>query len=279
MKIATLFLSDLHMGVSRQSFQGEELLACLQAYEPEKIIINGDFLGTTNVDPTDAYYKSALIRWLYPFVWEPVCEQILERFAELAAQGTEIVLLTGNHDHHIEAQMAEGREYLAFSALEGAGKPPFRDGSGARFDGIFRLGKPHVHTTRRGVKLWIEHGHAHADVHPDHILIEPLAAYILSGQRRAGALKRWYLYQCLQVDRKAIAMARKMGADGSLTGHYHTPDACTVMLDGQPMLYMNTGDWIGNATAAFERMDGELVMVSWWKGKPVEAPVVFSRGV
>jgi UDP-2,3-diacylglucosamine pyrophosphatase LpxH len=275
-RIATLFLSDLHIGASRQAFQGDELLACLTAYEPETLIINGDFLGTANIDPADPYYKNAIFRYFWPFTWAPACTRIMARFVELAEQGTHISIIPGNHDHQMEAQAAQGVTFFAMSGIFSAFKIPLPCAA-EKLDSTFHIApREMIHTTRNGFRIWLEHGHAYAEIRPDAPLVYPLAAYVLSGQRQAGLLKYLYLYHRNHVHTQAATRAYQEGAQACMTGHFHAPDARKVMVNKAPILYINTGDWLGNATAVIEKENGDLSMIRYGKKETLEVPLSLS---
>lgn len=241
-QVRTLFVSDLHLGF--RFSQVDQLLRLLDRCHPEYLYLVGDFI--------DGWYLSR--RWH----WRDACNRVVARLMQLAASGTEIRCVVGNHDEFL-------RQPLMQQLLKRTGVRLVAD--------EFR------HQTADGRSWLVLHG----DQFDRYEHLPPLASWVLcklyegvltanriwsrcTSSARHGrssltaGVKAWLPSLARHVRRfrdEAVRHARERGFEGIICGHVHDPQA--VHVDG--VQYYNTGDWIENCTALIENFDGRLQLI------------------
>jgi UDP-2,3-diacylglucosamine pyrophosphatase LpxH len=254
--VRAIFLSDSHLG---QKFaRGEELLAFLDAYEPDYLYLVGDFV--------DAWS----LRWSGH--WPPVYTQIVERIIELAALGTAVRYTPGNHDSFLRRI-----------------KPSI--------PGV-QIADQFVHQTADQRRLLVIHGDLLDSIERQWKWLSRIGSFLFNRiidlnlavnavlkwlQLRprffSFTIKRWskrMLGAFGRFQRRLIEFTRQRGMDGIVCGHVHFPQI--VQSDG--ILFINTGDWLENASALIEQTDGSLELVNHGRviGKIPARAVVLAAG-
>lgn len=234
----TVFVSDSHLGIRLS--RARELLAFLQGIRPQQLYLVGDIF--------DAWVLTS--RWYWPDEYTALIERVLE----LAAGGTQVHLVPGNHDAFLRGRLLR---YLNLSIAdeflhETADGRRFLVTHGDQFDGIekgFRwLSKvgSYFYTlvidcniainwllSRLGLPPWF------------------FAFWIKrTSKRMLGANGRFR--------RKLIQHAIDTKVDGIICGHVHLPQI--LRTDGVD--YINLGDWLDNASALLESPAGDLVLIN-----------------
>ncbi len=219
-------ISDVHLGTL--ACHAKELLQYLQSIKTKSLILNGDF-----IDIWEFRKKS------FPKDHLAVLQCILK----MAAGGTKVYYLTGNHDDVL-------RKFSPFLA----GNIDLRD-------------KLVLHIDQK--KYWIFHG----DIFDSAVTITPIIAKV------AGRGYNWLIklnrfinhvrvrlgYNRLSLANRvkrsvkgavkyipdfegiAIDQASKQGYDYLICGHIHLPQIRPV--EGRNLVYMNAGDCVENLTA------------------------------
>ena len=190
------------------------------------------------------------------FSWPQSHQAVVKKLIDLAAAGTRVVYIPGNHDDH------------------------FRDLCDKTLLNI-EIHREAIHRTATGKKLLMVHG----DEFDHSVRCNPL--YHLVGDMSYGLLlflNRWsnrlrsamglpywslayYIKNRVHNARAAIQAfeqaaadeARKRGLDGIICGHIHQPE---IRLIGD-ILYCNDGDWIESCTALVEHNSGRLELLHW----------------
>ncbi len=223
-------ISDCHLGTSVA--RAEALLAYLQSITPGVLVINGDLcdLGT----------------W-FQRCWPPAHLAIFARILDLAKIGCEVVYIIGNHDEALR-------------------RMPSLEVPGIRIcdHEIREIG---------GQRILITHGDClDHDLGADR-LIHRMAAVgyrrlmHLDGQHQrvrrwcrlstserslATAIKRRVPGSAAYIARfeaAALSLAADANCHGVICGHIHQPALRRTVIDGRPMLYLNSGDWVEHCTA------------------------------
>ena len=242
--VRSIFISDCHLG--QKLSRGDELLAFLRAMEPENLYLVGDFIDTW------------CLRWNW--YWPPSYTGIFERLMELRSRGTRIFYTPGNHDAVLRRplpkfpgieiadqfihQLVDRRQFLVIhgdllDSIEHRWKWLSRIGS-FFFNRVIDLNLATNFVLRKiGFRpiffsFWIKR----------------------SSKRLLGAFGRF--------QRKLILTAVNRGLDGIICGHVHWP----LMINDGGILYINTGDWLENASALIEHCDGSLEL--WNHGRVLE---------
>jgi UDP-2,3-diacylglucosamine pyrophosphatase LpxH len=188
--------------------------------------------------------------------WPASHNQALQKIIELAAHGTEVVFVPGNHDEI------------------------FRDHADAVFAGV-RVATHAIHETADGRRLLIIHGDEFDSVVKHSRWLAVLGSgiydFLLYANRWVNLVRRrlgfpyWSLAAYLKHKVKnavnyisnfeqALAQeARRHRVDGVVCGHIHK--AALERVNG--VLYANDGDWVESCTALIERHDGSLAVLHW----------------
>ncbi|MFA5632083.1 MAG: UDP-2,3-diacylglucosamine diphosphatase [Porticoccaceae bacterium] len=235
-----IWLSDIHLGY--KGCRAEFVLDFLNRNPARIIYLVGDVIDIW-----------ALKR---QFQWPESHQAVLRKLLDIAASGTRVVYIPGNHDDHC------------------------RDLCGQRLLNIEIL-REAVHRTAAGKRLLVLHGDEfdHAarctrlhkiagDLGYDFLLFLnrwgnrlrglfglpywSLAYYVKNRVKNARAAIRAF-------EEAAAAEARRRGLDGIICGHIHQPEIRTI--DG--VLYCNDGDWVESCTALVEHNTGRLELIHW----------------
>jgi len=246
--VRTLLLSDVHLGSKHA--QAERCLDFLKSYRPEQVYIVGDFI--------DGW------RTAHGWCWTPQCDEVMDYFEDLMADGTKVFYTPGNHDSFLRE--LGGHDLI----LE-------------KFAGKFRrveIADQFVFETVRGWRLLVTHGDLFDVVETQAQWISKLTsiAYdaLLScnrisnlclGRRHRNpyGVCAWLKSQVKRAIRFFSAFepnlmkhARAANCEGVICGHVHTPN----MIHQPNLLYCNTGDWVENCTGLVEHFDGRICLDS-----------------
>ena len=232
----TVFVSDIHLGSSH--CHAEALAEFLQDLRCEQLYLVGDVF--------DLHWMSQRRA-----TWTSAQTDVIDAIHALAASGTQIVYIPGNHDWAL------------------------RRFCGLALPGI-SIRRRAIHRTADGRKLLVTHGdefdHAVRHGGTREWLGEWLYYRILSGNRIANRWRRhrgqpyWSLASFLKrqsgsaeryIERfrqAAVQEAKRRGLDGVVCGHIHRPDLRQI--DG--IWYVNDGDWVESLSAIVESHTGQL---------------------
>lgn len=221
-------ISDVHLGT--YGCHAKELLQYLKSIKPKTLIINGDFIDI----------------WQFRKRYFPKEHmQVIQRILKMAAKGTKVYYITGNHDDVL-------RRYSDFST----GNIHLRDKL------VLQL---------KGKRVWVFHG----DIFDLSVRYSPFIAklggksydYLIVLNRfinkirvglgmepmsMAGQLKQRVKRAVKFIgdfEQTAIELAGEQKYDYVLCGHIHLPQMRTVQSKGHQVTYLNSGDWVENLTA------------------------------
>ena len=239
----SVFISDVHLGT--KDARAEYLLDFLTHIRCEYLFLNGDIFDI---------WKMKTSRWHWPLL----NTQLLQRVMELAAQGTHVVYVPGNHDEFFS-------DYLE-SELGGV-----------------RIHREYRHTLADGRQALILHGDEFDGVVRHNRLLKLIgnAGYeVLMGLNRISTRVRrllgkgyWSLSLAIKnqvpnartyiekFETAAIRHAREQEVDVVVCGHIHHAN---LRQEGSVM-YANSGDWVEHCTAIVEQGNGTLELVNWAK--------------
>ncbi len=234
----TVFISDLHLG--SRGAQSERLLAFLNRIQPDHLYLVGDILDFWRL--RSGWY------------WPRTNNRIVRRVLDLAAAGTRVRFVPGNHDELL------------------------RDYTGAEWAGI-TVEREAIHDCADGKRLLVLHGDEFDAVvlHSRWVALLGARAYELllvlnrwfNYLRRRSGLGYWSLSTFLKHKVKnatrfisdfeqAVARdAGKRGVDGVVCGHIHKPELTTIT----GLVYANCGDWVESCSALVEDRAGELTLL------------------
>jgi UDP-2,3-diacylglucosamine pyrophosphatase LpxH len=240
--IRTLFLSDLHLGFRHS--RPEQILACLQRYQPDQLYLLGDFIDGWCLGRS--------------WHWSDACSRVVTSIADLAASGTHVRLVAGNHDDFLRSpllqmlmqrsgfceladeflhQLADGRRFLV---LHGDQFDPWEKTTTWTSAAIGLLYDLLLQANSTWGKL-------------TQCVLQGDASLACRVKRRLRALGSHLTHFRTQVARHA----RCRGFHGVICGHIHQPEL--LQLEG--LVWCNTGDWIENCTAVIEHHCGSLELI------------------
>lgn len=228
-EIDIVVISDVHLGT--YGCHARELLNYLKSVKVETLILNGDFIDMWQF--RKRYFPKEHI-------------QVIQRILKMAASGTRVYYITGNHDDAL-------RRYSDFAS----GNIHLRDKL------ILKL---------QGKTYWIFHG----DIFDVLIKYSPLIAklggkgydWLILLNRFVNKLRTGLGMPRMSFAKKvkhqvkeavkfigdfedtAIQLAAEEAYDYVICGHIHRPQMRTSEVKGRKKVtYLNSGDWVENLTA------------------------------
>ena len=218
-----LVISDLHLGT--YGSEADEVLAYLDTINANKIVINGDFVDIM----------------LFNKRFRPSSHmKVIKYFLDLISQGKEIYYVTGNHDELM-------RKFLNFKIQN------------------FKIVNQIVLDTAKG-KVWIFHGDVFdfsiqtqwltklAGFLYDYMIIfnswinkkimRPLGRKRLNFSKTIKSNVKTAVQYFANFEMKAAEVAQKNGYKYVVCGHIHTPKIESFNINGEEVIYMNSGDWL-----------------------------------
>lgn len=236
----SVFISDVHLGTA--DCQADYLLDFLHKVQCDTLYLVGDIVDLIAMQRRAHFPETH--------------RKVVHRLVDLAASGTRVVYIPGNHDEF------------------------FRRFCGQTPSGI-ELREKAVHTTADGRQFLVCHGDQFDQV----VRCSPLM--LLVGDRAHGVLlrvNRWFNalrriqgkpYWSLaawvksrigrartfirRFELAALTVAERGHYDGFICGHIHSAG----FLRSDEALYCNDGDWVEHCTALTEREDGRLELLHW----------------
>lgn len=221
-------ISDVHLGT--YGCHAQELLHYLKSIKPQTLVLNGDFVDM----------------WQFRKRYFPQDHmQVIQRILQMAAKGTKVYYITGNHDDHL-------RRYTDFST----GNIHLRD---------------KVVLQLKDKQAWIFHG----DVFDLSVRYSPFLArlggksydYLIVLNRWVNYIRKTFGWQPMSFAKKvkhrvkeavrfigdfektAINLAAEQGYDYVICGHIHQPQMRVEKVNGKEVVYLNSGDWVESLTA------------------------------
>lgn len=240
LKHRTVWISDIHLGTP--GCNADLLLEFLKAIQPETLYLVGDIIDGWK-----------LKRGWY---WPQRHNDVVRRILKLAAKGTRVVYIPGNHDEAL-------RPYAGLSL------------------GGVEIALEAIHTTADGRRLLVCHGDEFDAVVLYHRwlawagdigyeLLLKLNVWFNRARRQFG-LPYWSISAHIKKRVKnAVAFigrfeqavadaARLRGLDGVVCGHIHSAE----IRDFDGITYLNDGDWVESCTALAEDSDGRILIINW----------------
>jgi len=240
LRFRTIWISDVHLGT--RACKADYLFDFLNHTECDRLYLVGDMID----------FWSLKGGWYWPASHNRVLQKILS----LAARGTEVIYVPGNHDE------------------------VFRDYAGAVFASV-RIVPQALHRSADGRQFLVIHGDEFDTIvkHSKWLAVFGSWLYdvLLYANRWVNAVRRrfgfpyWSLAAYLKHKVKnavnyignfehALAHeARRHKAAGVICGHIHHAEISQV----NGVLYCNDGDWVESCTALIERPDGSLGVLRW----------------
>lgn len=249
-KFRAVFISDLHIGA--RTFEADALLDFLQSIDTETLYLVGDIVDGWKMEK----------RWR----WDDSCSRVISELPRLAAEGTKLIYIPGNHDE--TARIAS----------------PVQRGYFRRKFGI-TIRRQVVHETADRRRFLVLHG----DEFDRQILRGFLSRWgdwifdVFSGlthkrfslAKTLGRHGNMALCMLNNFEQAVYRMTQACAVDGLICGHTHIPALKYI----KGTLYGNCGGWLRNIrTALVEYEDGRMELITWpaWVD-PAQQLSLFSR--
>jgi len=236
----TVFISDVHLGTP--DCRADYLLDFLQRTRCETLYLVGDIIDL-----------EALAKRSY---WPPSHTAVLAELIAIAARGTRVVYIPGNHDAPLRGlvgQSLAGIEVRLYAEHVGADGRRYRVSHGDEFDA--------AHVGKRWLTWVGERGHRlllmlnrKLNGLRRHLQLPYLPLSIITKSRLSGALHYIRGYEAA-----VAAAAREGGFDGHICGHIHFGGVRQI----GGVLYLNDGDWVEHCTALTEDACGAMELLHW----------------
>jgi UDP-2,3-diacylglucosamine pyrophosphatase LpxH len=224
-----VILSDVHLGT--YGCHARELLNYLKGIRPKALVLNGDIFDIW-------YFKKSY------FPKEHL--EVVRRILKMAAEGTKVYYLTGNHDDLLRkfGEMTFGlvhlRNKLVFQ-IDGKTHWVFH---GDVFDASIQRARWLARLGGEGYDLLIRINRL---INRTRSLfgMPPVSFAARVKKSVKGAVK--YISD---FEDTAIQLAAEKGYDYVICGHIHRPQIRQVTAaNGRQVTYMNSGDWVEHLTA------------------------------
>lgn len=227
-RVEVAVISDIHLGT--YGCHAKELLRYLKSIKPKVLVLNGDIVDIWQF--SKSYWPASHMR-------------VVRHLAGLAAKGTRIHYLTGNHDELLRkfAGMRLGNFTIANKLVM-----DLPDGQAWLFHGdVFDV-------TMRHSRWLAKLGAKGYDLL---ILINRFVNFLLEkmGRPRVGLSKavkdrvKGAVSLVSDFEHTAAAIAVDEGYRYVVCGHIHCPEIKRIETQKGEVMYLNSGDWIENLTA------------------------------
>lgn len=227
-KVEIAVISDVHLGT--YGCRAKELLQYLNSIRPQKLILNGDIFDIWQF--RKRYFpKSHLL--------------IIKKVIALAAKGTKVYYLTGNHDEKLRrfSDTKMGNIYIMDKLVLELDSKKAWFFHGDVFDASITHAKWIAKLGGWGYDLLILLNRLVNSV----LVRMGCGEYSLSKRIKnniKGAVKF-----ISNFEKTATELALENGFDYVICGHIHQPIIKTVEQDDKRCVYLNSGDWVENLTA------------------------------
>ena len=237
-KIEVVVISDVHLGTYGSN--AKELVNYLESIEPEILILNGDIIDIWQFNKR--YFPKSHMK-------------VIQSITSLLTKGTKIHYITGNHDEMF-------RKFANFSI------------------GNFHIQNKLVLKLDTGT-AWIFHGDVF-DTTMKHskwvaklggkgydllILLNTLINWIsvklgrekISLSKKVKDSVKGIIKYVNNFETTAAEIAIENGYDYVVCGHIHQPQIKKIAVKDKEVTYLNSGDWVENATA-LEYSEGQWTL-------------------
>lgn len=257
----SVFISDVHLGSA--DCQADYLLDFLDNVSCDTLYLVGDIVDLIAMQRRVHFPESH--------------QAVVRRFMAIAAAGTRVVYVPGNHDdflRHFCGQTLAGIELKHKAIHTTADGRRFVVCHGDQFDQVVRcsplmlLVGDRAHGLLLRVNRWFNAWRR--------LRRKPywsLAAWVKSRIGKARSFIR-------RFELAALTAAERGHYDGFICGHIHSAG----FLRSQEGLYCNDGDWVEHCTALVEQRSGRLEILHWSEqpgiiaSEPSEPAPEFSSG-
>lgn len=227
-RVDTVIISDVHLGT--YGCHARELLRYLRSIAPRRLILNGDIIDGWQF--SRSYFPTDHIR-------------VVRELLKLMAKDVEVWYIAGNHDEFMRRFVGQDLANLHIDnkvvlELDGRKAWVFH---GDVFDVSMRHSRFVARMGGHGYDLLILLNRA-----VNHVLLK-LGRQKISLSRRIKDSVKAAVRFVDDYEDTAVRLGADQGFDYVVCGHIHRPAMKELMVDGRPITYLNSGDWVENLTA------------------------------
>jgi UDP-2,3-diacylglucosamine pyrophosphatase LpxH len=240
LRFRSIFISDVHLGL--RDCQASFLLDFLRSTRSDVLYLVGDIIDFENLQ-------------LKPF-WHGSHGAVLEEIFAIAARGTRVIYIPGNHDavlRRFAGQRFAGIEIALEAVHVGADGRRYQVSHGDEFDGDHEASAWLLHVgdvMQRFVGGLNRHGNTLR-----RRLGLSYRTISLAIKLRINTARRFIE----QFESRVAKRAAARGFDGHICGHIHRGR----IVEDDGVLYINDGDWVEHCTALVEHHDGAMELLHW----------------
>jgi len=227
-RVDTVIISDVHLGT--YGCHAQELLRYLRSVAPRRLILNGDIIDGWQF--SRSYFPTDHIR-------------VVRELLKLMAKDVEVWYIAGNHDEFMRRFIGQDLANLHIDnkvvlELDGRKAWVFH---GDVFDVSMRHSRFVARLGGHGYDMLILLNRA-----VNHVLLKMGREKISLSKRIKDSVKAAVQFVDDYED-TAVHLGADQGYDYVVCGHIHRPAMKELMVDGRPIAYLNSGDWVENLTA------------------------------
>jgi UDP-2,3-diacylglucosamine pyrophosphatase LpxH len=243
--VEVVVISDIHLGTYGAS--AKELNAYLNSIDPDKIIINGDWIDIWYFDMN---------------YWPTEHAENIFIILDFIKQGKPVYYVTGNHDDDI--RKFTGTKLKSFQVVDELdllldGKKhwvlhgdKYDQSVGGKAKWLAKLGgKAYDYSVRMNRKL-------------NNQLVKMGKERILISKMIKDSVKKAVKSGVSDFEQITCEEGIKRGYDFVICGHIHKPQKRVVTTKNGSVTYLNSGDWVENCTS-LEYNEGEWSIFSYYK--------------
>ncbi len=226
--VEVVVISDVHLGTF--GCRAKELYRYLKSIQPETLVLNGDIIDI----------------WQFRKRYFPKYHlKVIKQIFSLAAKGTKIYYLTGNHDEMLRkfTDITFGNITLADKLVLELGDKKVWFFHGDIFDASIHSAKWIAKLGGWGYDLLILMNNV------SNWFLEKMGRERYSFSKKIKQSVKKAVKFIGDFENTAAYLAIQNGYDYVVCGHIHQPQMRTVEDEGKSCVYLNSGDWIENLTS------------------------------
>jgi UDP-2,3-diacylglucosamine pyrophosphatase LpxH len=242
MKYKTIFISDVHLGT--RFAQTEKLIDFLKENESENLFLVGDIIDGWSI-------KRKLI-------WPQSHSDVIQKILRKARKGTNIYLITGNHDEFLRPFVP----LILGDNLNISNEFDYTSINGKRYYVTHGDFFDSITMTKKWLAILGDYGYDFL-LYINHVLNKIRRTFKINSQ--------WSLSKYIKDNVKSSVNfindfekvltdhAKHKSYDGIICGHIHKAE----QRDINGIEYKNCGDWVESCTAIVEKHNGEFELIHW----------------
>jgi UDP-2,3-diacylglucosamine pyrophosphatase LpxH len=240
-KMQIAVLSDIHLGT--YGCHANEVLSYLDSIDPEILVLNGDIIDI----------------WQFSKRYLPASHMaVLNKILKMAASGTQVHYLTGNHDELLRkfSDFSMGNLHLSDKLVLTLQDKKAWFFHGDIFDVTMKHSKWLAKLGGKGYDLLIVINRA------INFLLTKMGRERISFSKKIKNSVKEAIKFISDFEQTATDLAISNGYDYVICGHIHQPVIKEYWNDEGSVIYLNSGDWVENLTC-LEYFKGDWKLIQF----------------